>query len=84
MSLVVGSLTSIDKVDVSIVDKRILELEKRIEDRKKSVIDLYNSKLSLANKSFLEQAKKSERKDEVSLSYFKRVKELHAEFKQKY
>lgn len=84
MSVVVGSITDIGKVDVSIVDIRIRELEKKIEDRRKSIQSLYNSKLELTNKSFLEEEKKSQRKDEVCLAYLKRVKELHAEFKEKY
>ena len=83
MSLV-GSYTDIAKVDVGVVDKRISELEKRIEERRKSVLATYNAKLDAINKTFLEEAKRSQQKDGVSLSYLKSVKELHAEFKEKY
>lgn len=80
---VVGSFADIEKVDIGVVNARIAELEKKIEDRRKSIISLYNSKLDIENKRFLEDAKKSQRKDEVCLAYLKRVKELHTEFQEK-
>lgn len=83
MSLV-GSYTDIAKVDVSVIDKRISELERRIGERKKSVLATYNTKLDAINKSFLGDASKGKKPDDTALAYLKSVKELHAEFKEKY
>lgn len=80
----VGSITDIEKVDDKLVLTRIAELEKKIEDRKKSTLSLYNNKLDIANKSFLEDARKSDKKDEVCLAYYKRVAQLAKEFREKY
>jgi len=83
MSLV-GSYTDIAKVDVNVVNVRITELEKRIGERKKSVLATYNAKLDATNKSFLGDASKGKQPDDTALAYLKKIKELHAEFKEKY
>lgn len=83
MSLV-GSYTDLMKVDMNIVNLRVAELEKRIEERKKSVLASYNAKLDAINKSFLGEAYKGKQTDETSLEYLKKVKQLYTEFQEKY
>jgi len=81
---IVGSYTDIEKVDLNVVNKRIAEFEKRIDERRKGIVSLYNKKLGETNTFFLGEHTKSQQKDDVCLAYLKKVKELHTEFQEKY
>lgn len=78
----IGAYTDIEKIDLSSVKSKIAELEKKMLDRKKSQIGVYNSRLSQLNKRFLAESKKSigSKKDECVLSYYKEVAKLVEEW----
>ena len=78
----IGSFTDIEKIDVASVEAKIKELEKKIADKRKSNVGLFNAKLKTLNGRFLEESKKVplNRKEVVVVEYLKEVVKLAKEF----